>query len=117
MIRRPPRSTRTDTLFPYTRLDSTWSWSSQQQLWTLNVGDFIRGNLAWSRPTRMAGVQWRRDFGLQPQLLTDPIPQFFGEAADRKSTRLNSSHLCAHSLTSFDVKKNITHNLTHINTT
>src|SRR3546814_5580560 len=29
----------------------------------------------------MAGVQWRRDFGLQPQLLTDPIPQFFGEAA------------------------------------
>lgn len=65
----------------YTRLDSTWSWSSQQQLWTLNVGDFVSGSLAWSRPTRMAGVQWRRDFGLQPQLLTDPIPQFFGEAA------------------------------------
>src|SRR3546814_18560363 len=81
MIRRPPRSTRTDTLFPYTTLFRSWSWSSQQQLWTLNVGDFISGNLAWSRPTRMAGVQWRRDFGLQPQLLTDPIPQFLGEAA------------------------------------
>lgn len=65
----------------YTRLDSTLSWSSQQQLWTLNTGDFVSGSLAWSRPTRMAGVQWRRDFGLQPQLLTDPIPQFFGEAA------------------------------------
>lgn len=65
----------------YLRLDSTWSFSSQQELWTINLGDFVSGSLSWSRPTRMAGVQWRRDFGLQPQLLTDPIPQFFGEAA------------------------------------
>src|SRR3546814_17537095 len=26
MIRRPPRSTRTDTLFPYTTLFRSWSW-------------------------------------------------------------------------------------------
>src|SRR3546814_3867725 len=27
MIRRPPRSTRTDTLFPYTTLFRSWLWS------------------------------------------------------------------------------------------
>src|SRR3546814_15142405 len=28
MIRRPPRSTRTDTLFPYTTLFRSWAWGS-----------------------------------------------------------------------------------------
>src|SRR3546814_19960268 len=28
MIRRPPRSTRTDTLFPYTTLFRSWTWAS-----------------------------------------------------------------------------------------
>src|SRR3546814_9476693 len=28
MIRRPPRSTRTDTLFPYTTLFRSWHWKS-----------------------------------------------------------------------------------------
>src|SRR3546814_15938457 len=30
MIRRPPRSTRTDTLFPYTTLFRSWSWMPDQ---------------------------------------------------------------------------------------
>src|SRR3546814_12463735 len=34
MIRRPPRSTRTDTLFPYTTLFRSWKWPM-----TKNVSD------------------------------------------------------------------------------
>src|SRR3546814_7900299 len=44
MIRRPPRSTRTDTLFPYTTLFRSW-W------WRLNSG----------RPTACSSVWMRRD--------------------------------------------------------
>lgn len=65
----------------YRRLDTTYSWSAQQALWTLSVGDFVSGALAWSRPTRLGGLQWRRDFGLQPGLLSFPLPAFFGQAA------------------------------------
>src|SRR3546814_9944939 len=56
MIRRPPRSTRTDTLFPYTTL-----FRSQQpvgevpgQMQRLLVGDLGRG---WQRPRRPRGRQ------------------------------------------------------------
>lgn len=65
----------------YRRLDSTYSWSAQESLWTLSVGDVVSGALAWSRPTRLGGLQWRRDFGLQPGLMSFPLPAFFGQAA------------------------------------
>src|SRR3546814_13264118 len=42
MIRRPPRSTRTDTLFPYTTLLR----SARQQLPNLFLGDHLRGIFA-----------------------------------------------------------------------
>lgn len=72
----------------YTRLDTTWTWSSQHELLALRVGDFVSGGLAWSRPTRMGGVQLRRDFSMQPGLVTEPLPQFFGEAALPSSIEL-----------------------------
>ena len=72
----------------YTRLDTTWTRSDQEDLWALSVGDYISGSLAWSRPTRLGGVQWRRDFGLQPGLITQPLPQFFGQAALPSSIEL-----------------------------
>src|SRR3546814_3700367 len=44
MIRRPPRSTRTDTLFPYTTLfRSASAYRPHQQAWRLND---------WCRPPR-----------------------------------------------------------------
>src|SRR3546814_11454865 len=51
MLRRPPRSTRTDTLFPYTTLfrshsDETRTWS------LLDFGSRIAGRLIISRTTR-----------------------------------------------------------------
>src|SRR3546814_17907750 len=41
MIRRPPRSTRTDTLFPYTTLFRSWATSIDQAV-TASVDDALR---------------------------------------------------------------------------
>ena len=65
----------------YLRLDTAWTRASPDQLWSLRVGDLISGSLSWTRATRLGGIQLRRDFGLQPALLTYPLPQFVGEAA------------------------------------
>src|SRR3546814_14809396 len=76
MIRRPPRSTRTDTLFPYTTLFRS------------------SGALAGSRHRR-----GRRPPRLVPRAsgpaVTPPLDKLKIERVgpgDRKSTRLNSSH-------------------------
>src|SRR3546814_11519775 len=92
MIRRPPRSTRTDTLFPYTTLfrsDARVQWVDAVGL---GVGGDVqqpglRGDLA---EARFAGLVVEIDRGVREQrrqlldLLLGP--------GDRKSTRLNSSH-------------------------
>lgn len=65
----------------YRRLDTTLTRAFQHRLVLLNLGDFISGGLPWSRATRMGGLQLRRDFGLQPGLITYPLPAFFGQAA------------------------------------
>lgn len=72
----------------YRRLDTTWTRSFQDDLLTLNVGDVISGNVSWSRPTRLGGIQLRRNFGLQPQIITYPLPAFFGQAALPSSVEL-----------------------------
>src|SRR3546814_14870263 len=90
VIRRPPRSTRTDTLFPYTTLfRSLGLWlvlgnverfsGSVQQSREISV--FLKLDVAGERATALAEeLRDRRNVG-DVQLLTD-----------RKSTRLNSSH-------------------------
>src|SRR3546814_13359071 len=79
MIRRPPRSTRTDTLFPYTTL--------------------FRSADALSRYPDPGSVELRETiaakFGLDPARIicgngSDELLHL--AAGDRKSTRLNSSH-------------------------
>src|SRR3546814_14724157 len=80
MIRRPPRSTRTDTLFPYTTLFR----SADADI----VADTVESRLLQLRPDV---VEHRAD---------DPVGQARreehrhepAERGDRKSTRLNSSH-------------------------
>ncbi len=66
---------------PYIRLDTAWTHSMQDELLSLVVGDHVSGTLPWTRATRLGGIQLRRNFALQPGLLTYPVPQFFGEAA------------------------------------
>src|SRR3546814_14849334 len=92
MIRRPPRSTRTDTLFPYTTLFR--SRAADQHM--VGAGD--------SR-LRQRGARQRAQPALHPvardgvaDLLADGIADanaciaVAARAEDRKSTRLNSSH-------------------------
>src|SRR3546814_11739223 len=78
MIRRPPRSTRTDTLFPYTTLfRSTIKVLNAQNAGATGV--LIADNAPGNPPPSLGG--------------TDPsitIPAI--RITDRKSTRLNSSH-------------------------
>src|SRR3546814_15035980 len=99
MIRRPPRSTRTDTLFPYTtlfrsaaggRLHPVEASGLEQCVYAFVpvglVGRSPRGDEA-----RHAG-----DRGALRQAAIDPAARLLLECVrdqvDRKSTRLNSSH-------------------------
>jgi outer membrane usher protein len=47
---------------------------------TWTVGDLISGGLGWTRPVRLGGVQWRRNFGVRPDLITLPMPHFSADA-------------------------------------
>ncbi|TZF90978.1 fimbria/pilus outer membrane usher protein [Cognatilysobacter lacus] len=72
----------------YSRLDTRWTYSDPERLWTWTVGDFVSGALAWSRPVRMGGVQWRRDFGVRPDFVVFPVPRFSSSAAVPSSVEL-----------------------------
>ncbi|MGC5702028.1 fimbrial biogenesis outer membrane usher protein [Pseudomonas sp. NFXW11] len=65
----------------YRRYDTTWRFSDDERLLTYEAGDVISGALPWSSSVRLGGVQLSRDFGVRPDLVTYPLPQFAGEAA------------------------------------
>src|SRR3546814_4931791 len=56
MIRRPPRSTRTDTLFPYTTLFRSWRARPVPAGHAL----FDLGGGRLHRPVRHCGLEWTR---------------------------------------------------------
>src|SRR3546814_6766201 len=104
MIRRPPRSTRTDTLFPYTTLFRSVVADEAQ-------GAALHLSLAQGqRLVTRAGALWRWDgftvktgtptaaaIRLAQRNRLDELTGQLAEAeaefaTDRKSTRLNSSH-------------------------
>src|SRR3546814_3305282 len=99
MLRRPPRSTRTDTLFPYTTLFRSRLMTAVDKPVSHNVGwlDFTHA-LTFGNAVRVLCGRYPR---LWPQGLLQ-IACFVGRNAgftdkavdekDRKSTRLNSSH-------------------------
>src|SRR3546814_12308914 len=89
MIRRPPRSTRTDTLFPYTTLfrspELTLVGVIDADL-GLEGGDLRAGERTYQQIAQVAGRAGR---GSKPG---EVLIQTRHPEADRKSTRLNSSH-------------------------
>src|SRR3546814_17180557 len=91
MIRRPPRSTRTDTLFPYTTLFRSLRRASGHRA----DGDLLGGPAGTERP---GGVPDRPRFDGGPRRLSRrarpslSIAMMRQTLEDRKSTRLNSSH-------------------------
>src|SRR3546814_17383617 len=113
MIRRPPRSTRTDTLFPYTTLFRSAQLQEERpqlgesvaRLSTVSFGDARHDTAAHERlkdtadprqasfdqvetgSCRLGGLRGREESRLRP------LPHLLsGTPGDRKSTRLNSSH-------------------------
>src|SRR3546814_10687282 len=106
MIRRPPRSTLTDTLFPYTTLCRAGEDPSREGLHDTpaRVGrawkEYCRGydedpSLHLSRTFREVGgydeIVLLKDIPFQSHCEHHMAP-IIGKAQDRKSTRLNSSH-------------------------
>src|SRR3546814_12434506 len=82
MIRRPPRSTRTDTLFPYTTLFRSGIWKDEHIPAWKQVTEAIKKN--GSVPSIQIAHAGRKASATTPWI-------DFGRS-DRKSTRLNSSH-------------------------
>src|SRR3546814_9042320 len=125
MIRRPPRSTRTDTLFPYTTLFRSLRRERHEML-AVMVAEILRagggengiGQVAAGARRRGRAVELGRtprradpafarnrlvdDSDQRPAVLQerdqraeDRAARHEAARADRKSTRLNSSHHCA----------------------
>src|SRR3546814_12888174 len=105
MIRRPPRSTRTDTIFPYTTLfrSIVWTQFDQHRLtWasargTLHNTDILIGRIyrkfidLGSIGIRLKSIS-DGEVHEKTAVANDPL---YLMSPDRKSTRLNSSHYCA----------------------
>src|SRR3546814_1771963 len=100
MIRRPPRSTRTDTLFPYTTLFRSVrspERAARRRKSKLNRREprrppvlaalVVRFPFSTTREPRKAQMLRR----LSPAWRTDSLKHPLSKG-DRKSTRLNSSH-------------------------
>src|SRR3546814_2750552 len=107
MIRRPPRSTRTDTLFPYTTLfrsqDGAGAAQGLRPDARAQVGDFDGLVRQWWRllPLLVFGGARLRSRGagryLRSRLSSDRRGPYLRHSSvakeeDRKSTRLNPSH-------------------------
>src|SRR3546814_5732059 len=108
MIRRPPRSTRTDTLFPYTTLFRSCHFGTGNyhpitariytdlSFFTANpkigrdAAQLFNYITCYVTPVELNSLV------ISPLSLREKIyEEIDRESADRKSTRLNSSHQCA----------------------
>src|SRR3546814_8039438 len=103
MIRRPPRSTRTDTLFPYTTLfrsETRHCFVALRSIksFDLNDHDDVVGRFSADH-MQVHGVHIDERAALEREVLEHFFADFEDEhlivgafGKDRKSTRLNSSH-------------------------
>lgn len=72
----------------YRRYDTWWQHDDPARVTTWAAGDVITGSLSWTRSVRIAGLQWRRNFSLRPDLVTFPIPALRGSAVVPSSVDL-----------------------------
>src|SRR3546814_13890606 len=99
MIRRPPRSTRTDTLFPYTTLFRSFVARTDRMGIARQIAD-LRDALAQAWPVTIfpegttSGADELLAFKASLLAALEPPPPgvMVQPLLDRKSTRLNSSH-------------------------
>lgn len=74
-------NTSSDGVYGSRRLGTSYTYDDREAMRQYRVGDLVTGGLTWTRPTRLGGVQIRRDFGLRPDLVTLPIPGLSSSAA------------------------------------
>ncbi len=72
----------------YRRYDTWWQHDDPARLTSWTAGDLITGSLSWTRSLRIAGLQWRRNFSLRPDLVTFPVPALHGSAVVPSSVDL-----------------------------
>src|SRR3546814_18527621 len=91
MIRRPPRSTRTDTLFPYTTLFRSWM-SFPYQVAQNNIAklEFLAAERVRAIAASVAAVL--ASACVASAAAPEQSQKHVVVAQDRKRTRLNSSH-------------------------
>ncbi len=63
-------------------------WSFPDSATHLIMGDAISGGLNWTRPLRFGGIQYGRNFSLQPYRTTTPLTSFLGKATLPSSVEL-----------------------------
>ncbi len=63
------------------RLETSFLIDEPDEMLRWTVGDAISSGLSWSGSVRFAGIQVARDFALRPDLVTIPLPRYFGDAA------------------------------------
>lgn len=80
------------------RLDTSWTLENPRQMTVLRAGDAISSGLSSTRPIRFGGIQFGRNFGLRPDLITLPLPIIRGSAQTPSSLDLYVDG--AHKLTS-----------------
>src|SRR3546814_10382286 len=107
MIRRPPRSTRTDTLFPYTTLFRSRRYNQVRRV--VIAADLAPGAVSGDALERIMALPAIQNLPAGVREVKFGETEFFEElvtnfvlavgagimlvfAVDRKSTRLNSSH-------------------------
>ncbi len=65
----------------YVRYDTTWTYADDDRVLTWELGDYVTRAQTWTGSTRMAGLQVSRDFSLRPDIITFPLPTFYGDAS------------------------------------
>src|SRR3546814_6798850 len=115
MIRRPPRSTRTDTLFPYTTLFRSLELRQHQPHLRLRRGE-PAAHVVVDPDIAIEGVEVVAELRHQlarrrgdVQRVGAGVDALTPGLQDRKSTSLNSSHSCASRMPSSACKKNTHH--------
>lgn len=64
-----------------TRLETTWTIDRPSNMTSIRIGDSISSAGPGAAPFRFAGVQYARNFAVQPGYLTMPLPVASGSAA------------------------------------
>lgn len=82
------------------RLSSSYIYEDPMRLVRWIAGDSITGGLSWTRSIRTGGFQISKDFGLNPNLATMPLPDYFGSVSVPStvdvfvgSSKVSSNHL------------------------